>query len=61
MKLFLLRIMAATSLSVVFSDKALRFYGFGLLLLAVVFQSVALALLGGLLIYYSRKEEQPIG
>ncbi len=56
-----MRVMAAASLSVVFSDKALRFYGFGLLLLAVVFHSVALALLGGLLIYYSRQEEKPIG
>jgi hypothetical protein len=53
--------MTAASLSVIFSSKALRFYGFASLFLAVVFESVALALLGGLLIYYSRQEEKPIG
>lgn len=62
MKLFLMRLMAAGSLSVLFSNKALRFYGCGLLLLAVFFSNVALALLGGFMIYYSaRNEDQPIG
>lgn len=60
MKSIIAKIFATLTLQVLFSTKALRFYGCGLLLIGVVFGDVAIALLGGFLLYYSRNEEQPI-
>jgi hypothetical protein len=60
MKAFIAKVFAIMSLQVLFSTKALRFYGCFLLLVGVVLSNVAIALLGGFLIYYARNEEQPI-
>lgn len=57
MKTFLAKLFAVASLQVLFSTKALRFYGCFLLLVGVVFSNVALALLGGFVIYYARNED----
>lgn len=57
MRAFLAKVIAVASLQVLFSTKALRFYGCFLLLVGVVLSNVAIALLGGFLIYYSRNEE----
>ena len=60
MKAFLAKIMAVLTMQALMSTRALLVYGVVLLLGAVVFDSVGLAILGGFLIYYSRSEERPI-
>lgn len=52
------RVFAVATLRVLISLEAIRVYGCLLILFGVLFGNVALAILGGAMLYYTRQQEE---